>query len=175
MLLPSHCLPRTFDRVKIIYRGKTSQVYYGVHKKSGEKVAIKVIDRRRIVANPDLIAEVSVLKKLSHPNIIGLKDVFITLDNLQIVMELYVKPDSVLTKIQAARATKVASFEIPTFEFGFKKIEKIENVWKFENPSSFCSRSSNHARNHPKHNSFHFQQNMNLAIEDWSTFSLGKY
>ena len=74
----------------LVHRGKTSQVYFGVHKKTGEKVAIKVIDRRRIVANPDLIAEVGVLKKLSHPNIISLKDVFITPDNLQIVMELYV-------------------------------------------------------------------------------------
>jgi serine/threonine protein kinase len=54
-------------------------------------VAIKVIDRRRIISNPDLITEVSVLKRLEHPNIISLKDVFITPEHLQIVMELYVK------------------------------------------------------------------------------------
>lgn len=76
------------------YRGKTSQVYYGEHKKTGEKVAIKVIPRSRLIRNPDLVAEVSVLKKLKHPNIIALKDVFITPENLQIVMELYASPES---------------------------------------------------------------------------------
>lgn len=73
-----------------LLRGKTSQVYYGVHHKTQEKVAIKVIDRRRLIANPDLVTEVNVLKKLSHPNIVRLIDVFITPENLQIVMELYV-------------------------------------------------------------------------------------
>lgn len=58
--------------------------------KTQEKVAIKVIDRRRLIANPDLVTEVNVLKKLSHPNIVRLIDVFITPENLQIVMELYV-------------------------------------------------------------------------------------
>ena len=55
-------------------------------------MAIKVIDRRRLIANPDLVTEVNVLKKLSHPNIVRLIDVFITPENLQIVMELYVAP-----------------------------------------------------------------------------------
>lgn len=87
-------LPIFFSR-----RGKTSQVYYGVNHKTQEKVAIKVIDRRRLIANPDLVTEVNVLKKLSHPNIVRLIDVFITPENLQIVMELYVQAQKVTNSI----------------------------------------------------------------------------
>lgn len=56
-------------------------------------MAIKVIDKRIIISNKSLAAEVSVLKRLDHPNIVNLIDAFITEDSLQMVMELYVDPN----------------------------------------------------------------------------------
>lgn len=59
-----------------------------VNKKTGEEVAIKVIDKRVIIYNKELASEVALLKRINHPCIVNLKDAFITQDSLQIIMEL---------------------------------------------------------------------------------------
>jgi serine/threonine protein kinase len=64
----------------------------GQHKKNAEEyAAVKILSRERISFTnfSDLAREVAILKKLRHQNIIGLKDVYITEEYLQIVMELY--------------------------------------------------------------------------------------
>jgi serine/threonine protein kinase len=75
----------------IFAAGVTSTVYLGQHRKTSDYAAVKILSRARIsFANfGDLAREVSILKKLRHQNIIGLKDVYITEEYLQIVMELY--------------------------------------------------------------------------------------
>ena len=83
-----------------------------------------MIDRRRIVANPDLIAEVSVLKKLSHPNIVQIYDVMVNTDNeVKILMTLTSPncpvaeslPREVEEKVKSIENVKSADVEI-TFD-----------------------------------------------------------
>jgi len=71
------------------FRGVTSKVYLGTHKRTKDNVAIKIIGKKWLINNAEIAREVGILKRLRHPNIIGLKDVFITEQDLQIVMELY--------------------------------------------------------------------------------------
>jgi serine/threonine protein kinase len=55
--------------------GNFSKVILGVNIKTGEKVAIKVIEKKE-VDNVRLATEVEIMKKVNHPNIISLKDVY---------------------------------------------------------------------------------------------------
>jgi len=68
-----------------------SIVKLGVNKKSGEKVAVKIIDKKAAATEQDekrLKTEVEILKKVNHPNIVCLKDMFETNEKLYLVMEL---------------------------------------------------------------------------------------
>lgn len=61
----------------------------GVNKKTGEKVAVKVIDKKS--ADQDekrLRTEVEILKKVKHKNIVCLKDLYESDQKLYLVMEL---------------------------------------------------------------------------------------
>jgi len=62
-------------------------VHLGVHKKTGEKFAIKVIEKNEMDTSR-LETEVNILKKVQHPNIIHLKEFFDTPKKLYLVMEL---------------------------------------------------------------------------------------
>jgi calcium/calmodulin-dependent protein kinase I len=62
-----------------------------VNKSTGEKVAVKIIDKTQATAESDerrLKTEVEILKKVKHPNIVCLKDLYETPQNLYLVMEL---------------------------------------------------------------------------------------
>lgn len=63
-------------------------MHLGVHKKTGEKFAIKVIEKNEMDTSR-LETEVNILKKVQHPNIIHLKEFFDTPKKLYLVMELY--------------------------------------------------------------------------------------
>jgi len=72
-------------------KGAFSVVKLAVNKKSGEKVAIKIIDKKSAATPQDakrLETEVAILKKINHPNIVSLKDMFETDKELSLVMEL---------------------------------------------------------------------------------------
>jgi len=71
-------------------RGAFSIVYNATKKATGEKFAIKVIAKKDLGKEyeKNLKMEVDILKKVSHPNIIALKDLVDTPDRLFLVMEL---------------------------------------------------------------------------------------
>jgi len=71
-------------------RGAFSIVYLGVNKATGSKHAIKVINKKDLGKDyeKNLKMEVDILKKVNHPNIIALKELFDTPDKLYLVMEL---------------------------------------------------------------------------------------
>lgn len=67
----------------------------GAHKASGQKVAIKVVNKAAVKQKPEMLRnEVEILSKVDHPNIIALYDIFETPEFLYLVMELYVFPFS---------------------------------------------------------------------------------
>jgi serine/threonine protein kinase len=84
---------RLYKKEQIIGEGATGVVYLGSSRQSGDRVAIKIICDRILIHNINIIREVSVLRSLSHPNIIKLIDVFLTHDRLLIVMELASGPE----------------------------------------------------------------------------------
>lgn len=66
-----------------------------VHRETAQKYALKIIDKKKYAMNSSsrknaLMDEVNILTKVSHPNIIGIKEVFDTDKSLYIVLELYV-------------------------------------------------------------------------------------
>jgi len=71
-------------------RGAFSIVYLGVNKTTGGKFAVKVINKKDLGKDyeKNLKMEVDILKKVNHPNIIALKELFDTPDKLYLVMEL---------------------------------------------------------------------------------------
>lgn len=66
--------------------GKFGLVKLGVHKTSGKKVAIKIINKSNMsLEDQGLVkTEIEILKVCQHPNIIKLYDVFENVDNIYI-------------------------------------------------------------------------------------------
>jgi len=80
-----------FDIKEDLGKGAFSVVKLAVNKKTGERVAVKVIDKKAASTTQDeqrLKTEVEILKKVSHPNIVCLKDLYETNEKLYLVMEL---------------------------------------------------------------------------------------
>jgi len=72
-------------------KGAFSVVKLAINKKTGEKVAVKIIDKTQASSDSDekrLKTEVEILKKVKHSNIVCLKDLFDTPQNLYLIMEL---------------------------------------------------------------------------------------
>ena len=63
-----------------------TQVIGGEHRATGEKCAIKIVDKRNCDAK-QLKLEITILKKLTHPNIVELNDVFEVKKYIYLVME----------------------------------------------------------------------------------------
>jgi len=74
-----------------IGKGAFSVVKKATHKKTGEVVAVKVIDKKAASTPQDaqrLKTEVEILKKVKHPHIVCLKDMYETSEKLYLIMEL---------------------------------------------------------------------------------------
>jgi len=71
-------------------RGAFSIVYLATNKGTGQQYAVKVINKKDLGKDyeKNLKMEVDILKKVNHPNIIALKELFDTPDKLYLVMEL---------------------------------------------------------------------------------------
>jgi len=81
---------KLYDFKNELGRGAFSIVYLGLHKPTNVKYAIKVINKKDLGKDyeKNLKMEVDILKRVSHPNIIALKELFDTTDKLYLVMEL---------------------------------------------------------------------------------------
>ena len=70
--------------------GTFGYVRLALNKQTGEKVAIKILEKKKILEYEDKIRverEIKILKSLRHPNIVQLYSVLQTKDNLYIIME----------------------------------------------------------------------------------------
>jgi len=80
-----------YDLKQELGKGAFSVVHLAVDKKTGDRVAVKIIDKTQANAEADekrLKNEVAILKKVRHPSIIALIDIYETDANLYLVMEL---------------------------------------------------------------------------------------
>lgn len=73
----------------IIGKGRLSTVKIGIHKKTGKKVAIKIMNKIEMSKNDlDLMREeIEIMKLCQHPNIVNLLDTFETISTIYIVVE----------------------------------------------------------------------------------------
>ena len=58
---------------KTIGQGTFGKVKLGIHKPTGEKVAVKILEKDKIENESDLVRvqrEIHILRKIRHPNII---------------------------------------------------------------------------------------------------------
>jgi serine/threonine protein kinase len=75
---------------KTLGSGTFGKVKLGYHIKSNEKVAIKIIDKRNLKLQDDILRvnrEVKILKEINHPNIIKVIDISDKKNSCHIVME----------------------------------------------------------------------------------------
>ena len=81
-------LSDVYEVMEVLGHGHFATVRRGVHKETGEAVAIKAIEKGRTDVSA-IRREVAILQKVgSHPNIVALRDVFETDDEWYLVMEL---------------------------------------------------------------------------------------
>ena len=75
-------------------QGTFGIVVLGTHQITGEKVAVKILDKKKILEETDktrLEREIKLMKILRHPNIVHLFDVKETPSSLYIIMEYFVE------------------------------------------------------------------------------------
>jgi len=79
-----------YDIKKELGRGTFSVVKEGTHKETKQKFALKFIDKKYVDADDmQLLArEIDIMKKVNHPNVLSLKEIFETPKQLALVMEL---------------------------------------------------------------------------------------
>ena len=73
-----------------IGKGTFSKVKLGINKITGEKVAIKILDKSKILEKEDLdriIREISILSKIDHENVIKIYQIYEDSKNFLIIME----------------------------------------------------------------------------------------
>ena len=94
-----------FEIGKLLGHGTFAKVYYARNVKNGEGVAIKVIDKEKILKS-GLVAhikrEISVLRRVRHPNIVQLFEVMATKTKIYFVME-YVRGGELFNKVAKGR------------------------------------------------------------------------
>ncbi|KAF8394349.1 hypothetical protein HHK36_020557 [Tetracentron sinense] len=86
---------------RLLGRGSFAKVYYAKSLGDGTSVAIKVIDKTKIVSTimeSCIVREVSVMRKLQHPNIIKIHEVMATKTKIFLVME-YARGGELFSKI----------------------------------------------------------------------------
>lgn len=82
-------LTEIYDVKEKLGNGKFGLVRLGIHKLTGQKVAIKIMSKKEM-NNEDLElvkTEIEILKVCQHPNIIKLYDIFENIDYIYIIME----------------------------------------------------------------------------------------
>ena len=101
----SNLLLGRFEIGKLLGHGTFAKVYCAKNIKTGEWVAIKVIDKEKILKG-GLVAhikrEISILRRVRHPNIVQLFEVMATKTKIYFVME-YVRGGELFNKVAKGR------------------------------------------------------------------------
>ena len=85
-----HQIAGLYDLEETIGQGHFAVVRLGRHKFSGERVAVKVIDKLKLdeVSREHLFQEVRCMKLVQHPNVVRLYEVIDTATKLYLILEL---------------------------------------------------------------------------------------
>ncbi|XP_057799107.1 CBL-interacting serine/threonine-protein kinase 12-like [Salvia miltiorrhiza] len=94
-----------YDVGKVIGHGTFAKVYHARNVKTGEGVAIKVTDKEKILKvglMAQIKREISILRRVRHPNIVQLFEVMATKSKIFFVME-FVKGGELFSKVAKGR------------------------------------------------------------------------
>ncbi|CAI9302581.1 unnamed protein product [Lactuca saligna] len=98
-------LMQKYEFGKMLGQGNFAKVYHGRDLKSGQSIAIKVIDKEKVL-KVGLIdqtkREISVMKMIKHPNVIQLYEVMATKTKIYFAME-YAKGGELFEKVSKGR------------------------------------------------------------------------
>eukprot|EP01104_Vermistella_antarctica_P017386 TRINITY_DN615_c0_g1_i1.p1 TRINITY_DN615_c0_g1~~TRINITY_DN615_c0_g1_i1.p1 ORF type:complete len:130 (+),score=27.71 TRINITY_DN615_c0_g1_i1:596-985(+) len=76
---------------KALGAGSTGRVKLGFHKDTGEKVAVKIVDKEYLTQRPNmrkkLEREIAVMKLLDHPHVLKMYDVYETDHYLFLILD----------------------------------------------------------------------------------------
>ncbi|KAF3558893.1 hypothetical protein F2Q69_00011853 [Brassica cretica] len=91
-----------YELGKLLGCGAFAKVFHARDRRSGQSVAVKILNKKKLLANPALAnnikREISIMRRLSHPNIVGLHEVMATKTRIFFAME-FVKGGELFNKI----------------------------------------------------------------------------
>eukprot|EP01135_Chromosphaera_perkinsii_P005248 Nk52_evm17s327 gene=Nk52_evmTU17s327 len=89
MLTHSHATMGFYELYDTIGKGNFGKVKRAKHRLTGDEVAIKIVDKKKLVDDQisRLRTEISIMKLLNHPNIVRLYEIVETDTNMFLVME----------------------------------------------------------------------------------------
>ncbi|XP_010557183.1 PREDICTED: CBL-interacting serine/threonine-protein kinase 11-like [Tarenaya hassleriana] len=91
-----------YELGKLLGCGAFAKVFHGRDRRSGQSVAVKILNKKKLAANPNLASnikrEISIMRRLNHPNIVRLREVMATKSKIFFVME-FVKGGELFNKI----------------------------------------------------------------------------
>lgn len=94
-----------YELGRLLGQGNFAKVYYARDIKTGQSVAIKVIDKEKTLKaglSEQIKREISVMKKVNHPNVLHLYEVMATKSKIYIVLE-YAKGGELFNKVAKGR------------------------------------------------------------------------
>ncbi|CAK9158043.1 unnamed protein product [Ilex paraguariensis] len=98
-------LMKSYDLGRLLGQGTFAKVYYARSLKTGESMAIKVIDKEKVLRfglMEQIKREISVMRLVRHPNIVQLFEVMATKTKIYFVME-YAKGGELFSKVAKGR------------------------------------------------------------------------
>jgi len=107
-----HAIIGNYKLLKTIEKGKFGVVKLAKHIMTGEKVAIKVIDKlqQKQRTFEEMLREVEIMKRLDHPNIIKVLQTIDTENNFYIIME-YASNGDLFRRLDAGRMDEKEALE----------------------------------------------------------------
>lgn len=102
------CVPSRIGRYELgrtLGEGTFAKVKFARNKDTGEAVAIKIIDKERILKHKMIKREIATMKLIKHPNVVHLKEVLASKKKVYIVLE-YVDGGELFDKIVDAGKLK---------------------------------------------------------------------
>lgn len=101
----AHVLMGKYELGKQLGQGTFAKVYYAKNLKTGQNVAIKVMDKEKIMQIgmiEQIKREISIMRLVRHPNIVQLYEVMASKTKIYFVME-YVKGGELFNKVQKGK------------------------------------------------------------------------
>lgn len=101
-----------YELGRMLGQGSFAKVYYGRDLRDGQSVAIKVIDKARLRRTEGMVEqlrrEISIMRMVRHPNVVGIREVLASRERVFVVME-YARGGELFAKVSRGRLTEDAA------------------------------------------------------------------